>query len=145
MKAMIFGRDLVAGRIAALLAGEGVDVAGVCNLSQVVALLEQGSVDLVVLDPSLEGSELLSRCLGEFGGASAVVAMSSSETDWERLQSLDFDGYIPEEAGNAETVARIRAVVRRRGRTVEPLPTNGRLLCGCEAELNLAPRHHNHS
>ncbi len=114
MKAMVFGTVLMVEELGSLLVEEGLEVASTSDTFQAVNLMMDGGIDLVILDGSLQDSETLGHCLGQLANVSVVLAVDNKQNDWERLRSLDIDGYIPDGAGKAEAMARIRAVVRRR-------------------------------
>jgi len=113
VKAIVCAREIMTERLVDLLAQQGVDVMTVTNMSQVASVMQGGNVELVVLDPLAIEAEALSSCLRAVSAGPVVIALSNRQTDWERLQSLAIDGYLPEEAGNAEVLARMRAVIRR--------------------------------
>lgn len=111
--AMTMGQELAEGNMRALLVGEGLEVISVTDLYQAGSFLAERQIALVLLGRSLQSPEGLADCLSRSVSSPVVMAMSDQQTDWEGLQSAEIDGYIPEAAGKAETVARIRAVLRR--------------------------------
>lgn len=108
MRVMVFGREMMIQRLTTSLAGEGIEVV------HTKARLEPERFDLAVVDSSVEEADIACRYIKELGGIPVVLIVRERHADWERLQSLDSDGYIPERMGAAELAARLRAVVRRR-------------------------------
>ena len=115
MRVMIFGNKMVTRRLSTALAGEGIKVVSASDgLDGMMALLKQDEFDLAVVDSSVEGSETVCHNIKQLWGIPVVLMVKGKQTDWEKLQSLDSDAYIPEGIGAAELAARLRAVVRRR-------------------------------
>jgi DNA-binding response OmpR family regulator len=46
-------------------------------------------------------------------GVPIVLMVGQERADWKKVQSLDVDGYIPQEVNGSELVARLKAVSRR--------------------------------
>ena len=107
MRVMVFGKGIMIQRLAASLAGEGIEVV------QPMALPKQESFDLAVVDGSVEDAEGACRHIKDIWGIPVVLIVREREADWQRLQSLDTNAYILEQVGAAELAARLRAVVRR--------------------------------
>ena len=115
LKAMVFGREGLRQRMTVVLGEGGVEVVGAADVAQAMAAVESGGVNLAVIDSLAEGFEAVCRWASRLPRISVVVTVGDHWTDWEMLHSLDVDGYLPERAGAAETIARLRAVVRRMG------------------------------
>ena len=114
MKVLVFGSEQIIRRLSASLAKEEIEI--------VPAMLvpKQGRFDLAVVDSSVEGAETVCRNIKQLWGIPVVLMVRGRQADWERLQSLDIDAYIPEEIGATELAARLRAVVRRRSQKTNP-------------------------
>lgn len=95
-------------RLAASLAKEEIEVVSTIQAPR------QGRFDLAVVESSVEGAETVCRNIKQLWGIPVVLMVKGEQADWERLQSLDSDAYIPEGIGATELAARLRAVVRRR-------------------------------
>ena len=78
-----------------------------------LALEKQDGFDLAIVDSLSEKSEAACYHIREFWEMPLVLIVSQRQPDWERLQSLSADGYLPEEAKDAELAARLRAILRR--------------------------------
>ncbi|TET12672.1 MAG: hypothetical protein E3J81_10375 [Dehalococcoidia bacterium] len=120
MRVIAFGSEMIMQRVSTSLAGEGIDVVSTSDRPQAMALLKHERLDLAVVDALVEDVEASCRCIRELWGIPVVLIVRERQADWERLQSLDTDGYIPERAGAAELAARLRAVVRHRSERRDP-------------------------
>ena len=96
-----------------MLIEEGIEAITVPKMPQAMAVMEMNSVDVAIVDGLVEGASEICRVIGRLVNIPVVLTVGDSQIEWERLQSLDIDGYLPEGAGDAEIVARLRAVVRR--------------------------------
>jgi len=108
MRVMVFGREMMIQRLTTSLAGEGIEVV------PTKAQPKGERFDLAVVDSLSEEAETACQCIKELWGIPVVLIVKGRQVDWDRLQSLDIDGFIPEWMGAAELAARLRAVVRRR-------------------------------
>lgn len=98
------------------------------GLSALTALAAQ-HYDLVLLDlglPGLDGSRVLSRLRAQ-GNQVPLVIMTARDGLDDRLRGLDggADDYLVKPFEMAELLARMRAVLRRRGGVGEPVLGNG--------------------
>ncbi|WP_414712891.1 response regulator [Sphingomonas sp.] len=78
--------------------------------------LEQGPVDLVLLDIMLPGTDGLALCRALRRGSDVpIIFMSARGTETDRVVGLELgaDDYLPKPFGTRELVARVRAVLRR--------------------------------
>jgi two-component system OmpR family response regulator len=104
--------------IADFLSGHGYDVATAANGAEVEKALAQGRRDLIVLDLMLPGEDGLSICRrlsGKEGPAIIILSAMGEETDRIVGLELGADDYLPKPCNPRELLARVRAVLRRRG------------------------------
>ena len=113
MKVMVFGSEVMIQRLTASLVGEGIDVVGTSDRLEMMALLNRERFDIAMVSSLAGETEASCRCIRGLWGIPVVSVVEEEETDWERLQRLDPDGYIKDELGGTEVAARLRAVVRR--------------------------------
>ncbi|MBE0612881.1 MAG: response regulator [Burkholderiales bacterium] len=95
------------------------------------SVLEHGEHQAVVLDlglPKRDGLEVLRR-LRQKGNAVPVVVITARDGVDDRIKGLDFgaDDYLVKPFDVNELLARLRAVVRRKGGQAAPVLTNGKL------------------
>lgn len=89
--------------------------------------------ELVLLDimlPGEDGLSLLADIRRSHNGVSLpVIMMTAKDTEFDKVKGLDAgaDDYIAKPFGMMEMVSRVRAVLRRTGKTEEPQA----LSCGC--------------
>jgi DNA-binding response OmpR family regulator len=110
---------------------EGYDVAWVAKGSEAYDVVDEGPVDLVVLDlslPDMDGMELC-RGLRETGYDGGILILTARPGELDCVAGLDSgaDDYLRKPFALAELMARLRAVLRR---AVDPRPDagNGSLL-----------------
>jgi len=108
MRVIVFGRENTIQRLAASLAGEGIEVVST------KARPEEEGFDVAIVDGLVDEAGVICQRIKELWGIPVVLIVRGRQADWERLQSLNTDGYISKGMGAAELAARLRAVVRRR-------------------------------
>jgi two-component system OmpR family response regulator len=94
--------------------------------------LNEKPADLVVLDvmlPGEDGLQICRRLAGENGPPVIMLSAMGEETDRIVGLELGADDYLPKPCNPRELLARVRAVLRRRG---EPRPSEGELGAQCE-------------
>jgi DNA-binding response OmpR family regulator len=126
MRVMILGSGTIIQRLSPSLARWGIEARSTSDGSQAMALLTQEKFDLAAVDGLVDGAEAACRSISECGDIPVVLIVSQQNADWERLESLDIDGYIPGGVDGDELAARLRAVVRRRAVQMEQLKISQR-------------------
>jgi DNA-binding response OmpR family regulator len=105
---MVLGDETMVRRLSVSLAGEGVE------LVRAVTPVGEGKFDVVLVDSVIGGAEAACHYIKQVSSIPVVLMVRARQADWQRLQALDADAYVPEGVGGAELAARLRAVVRRR-------------------------------
>jgi two-component system OmpR family response regulator len=101
-----------------LLRDHGFETSGARNGREMDAALKAGEVDLLLLDVGLPGEDGLAICrrvASSPGPAVVIVSAAGEEVDRVIGLELGADDYIAKPYGERELVARVRAVLRRRG------------------------------
>jgi len=115
------------------LSRHGYEVETASDAPGLYRALQRGTVDLVVLDIMLPGEDGLAVCkkLAASGGP-AVIMLSAMGEETDRIVGLELgaDDYLPKPCNPRELLARVRAVLRRRGG--EPQRTESELGAQCE-------------
>ncbi|WP_126172617.1 response regulator [Altericroceibacterium xinjiangense] len=104
--------------IARALKEHGYDVLTASTGAEMQVLLENGRVDLVVLDimlPGKNGIEILRRLRTESDLPVIFISARGDEADRVIGLELGADDYLPKPFGTRELIARIAAVLRRHG------------------------------
>ncbi len=91
--------------------------------------LESGEYDLVILDlglPGRDGLEVL-KGMRQRSDQTSVLIVTARDAFEDRIQGLDLgaDDYLVKPFDVGELLARMRALIRRRGGVAAPLLTNG--------------------
>src|SRR3954463_1278416 len=107
-------RDVVSD----FLTRHGYEVETAADAPSMEKALSNGPVDLVVLDVMLPGEDGLAICrrLSRPDGP-AIIMLSAMGEETDRIVGLELgaDDYLPKPCNPRELLARIRAVLRRRG------------------------------
>jgi two-component system OmpR family response regulator len=114
------------------LSRHGFDVEGAGDAAGLARALATKAADLIVLDimlPGEDGLQICRRLSGSDGPAVIMLSAMGEETDRIVGLELGADDYLPKPCNPRELLARIRAVLRRRG---EPRPQDGELGAQCE-------------
>jgi two-component system OmpR family response regulator len=114
------------------LSRHGFDVESAADAAGLARALATKAADLVVLDVMLPGEDGLQICRRLSGSdGPAVIMLSAMGEETDRIVGLELgaDDYLPKPCNPRELLARIRAVLRRRG---EPRPQDGELGAQCE-------------
>ena len=121
-------------------------VDGVSDGVSATEALEMGEYDLVILDlglPQRDGLEVLRR-MRQRSDQTSVLIVTARDALEDRIQGLDLgaDDYLVKPFDVGELLARMRAVIRRRGGVAAPLLTNGSLVLDpLTREARLRDRH----
>ncbi|RAW12736.1 DNA-binding response regulator [Paenibacillus taichungensis] len=111
-----------------------------CDTEQAWTILQQHSIDCIVLDimmPGQNGFELCRRIRGESNVPILFLSARSDDVDKIRGLTLGGDDYIVKTASPGEIVARVKAVLRR---TTSRQPMEGKILDYGRIRLNLTAR-----
>jgi two-component system OmpR family response regulator len=101
-----------------LLRDHGFDASAARNGLEMDVALKAGGIDLLLLDLGLPGEDGLAICRRiSAGPGPAVVIVSAAGDEVDRVIGLELgaDDYIAKPYGERELLARVRAVLRRRG------------------------------
>lgn len=107
--------------------------------------ISRDGFDLIILDLMLPGEDGLSICrrLRTSDPQQAIIMLTAKGDEIDRIVGLEMgaDDYLPKPFNPRELVARIQAVLRRRGTIVPGAPTfEDKLVVFGDVEVNLATR-----
>lgn len=111
-----------------------------CDTEQAWAILQQHSIDCIVLDimmPGQNGFELCRRIRGDSNVPILFLSARSDDVDKIRGLTLGGDDYIVKTASPGEIVARVKAVLRR---TISRQSMERKILDYGRIQLNLTAR-----
>jgi two-component system OmpR family response regulator len=115
--------------ISEFLANHGFRVATAENSAAMRQYMNQFTPDVVILDVMMPGEDGLSaaRFLAAEHSRVAIIMLSALGEDTDRIVGLEVgaDDYLPKPCNPRELLARVRAVLRRRG-SDEPAPETAR-------------------
>ena len=111
MRVLIYGREILAQRIKAVLADRDVEV--ISPSPEDLAELRKGNYDIVMVDALIPQVEEICEMLKDISNASVLVMVNRKQADWNRLLKLETTGYIEDTIGKTELIARLEAVERR--------------------------------
>ena len=118
MKVLIYGTEMVAGRISPLLKEMGIETVAIsgdmtgANLNYLLTNLTD--IGLAILDTNEECINHLCPFLSRLGYIPIALLVNSDTADWEWLCDCDASAYISLEAGKEEFASRIQVVIRAR-------------------------------
>lgn len=118
--------------VSEFLGRHGFEVEGAADATALNRVLAQEPADLVILDVMLPGEDGLHICRRLAGpDGPSVIMLSAMGEETDRIVGLELgaDDYLPKPCNPRELLARVRAVLRRRG---EPRPVEGDLGAQCE-------------
>ncbi len=113
MRIIVFGRERTVRKLISLTEAEVEIMGPPGSPDEIMALPKQDSADLAIVDSAAEDIEAACRHITKFWDIPLVLVVGKKEADWKTLQSLGADGFVPDEAENAELAARLRAILRR--------------------------------
>jgi DNA-binding NarL/FixJ family response regulator len=113
LKVLAFGSPLMLRRFIAQVDPYEVTVVGCSEAAEAADKLYGGNFDMVIVDHFNQDAGLVCREAVNNTQAPVVAVMQEKFADWNALRKLDVDGYIPDDTGTEEIMARIRAYSRR--------------------------------
>ena len=118
MKVLIYGTEMVAGRISPLLKEMGIEMVTIsgemtgANMNRLLSNLTD--IGLAILDMNEECINHLCPFLSRLGYIPLVLLINSDTADWEWLCGCDASAYISLEAGKEEFASRLQVVIREK-------------------------------
>jgi two-component system, OmpR family, response regulator RegX3 len=117
--------ESLADPLAFLLRKEGFEATVVADGPSALAEFERAGADIVLLDlmlPGMSGTDVCKQLRSRSSVPVIMVTARDSEIDKVVGLELGADDYVTKPFSSRELVARIRAVLRRRGEPAEPVP-----------------------
>ena len=120
MKIIAFGTQTVMNKTVRLLSRKDFEsISTSDSLDELSTLLQESDFDIAIVHMGLEAAQKAFHLLNAVWGIPVVLIMGTKVSDWQNLRVLDAYAYIPEEAGKAEVIARMKAICRRLSRVYQ--------------------------
>jgi DNA-binding response OmpR family regulator len=113
-KIAAIGDTLSIERLCSSMAGSAIIATHLTEIPEAIELLKRESFDVVVVDSLYEEAQLACKSIAEISLIPIALLVKDRETNWDRICRWNVDGYVPEESGHIEMLARIRAISRRK-------------------------------
>jgi DNA-binding response OmpR family regulator len=113
IRVMALGNTLTLKRLNACTVNNGVDIVGLSQTPEAIALLQSERFDVVLIDSLLEEAANACRYICDIACIPIAILVRETEANWQKLCSWEVDGFVPEESSKIELVARIKAISRR--------------------------------
>jgi DNA-binding response OmpR family regulator len=113
LRVMVLGNPMTVKRIAECISEVGINPVPVSDVPEALTRLKLERFDVVVIDSLLTEAYSAVQNISESGRVPVALLTREHNTNWQNLRSWEVDGFLPEEAGNFELVARIKAISRR--------------------------------
>jgi DNA-binding response OmpR family regulator len=113
LKVLAFGNKIMLSRLLSQVEEDEVSIIGCEEFSETLDKMNAEQFDLIIVDCFAENAGQV--CQNAFHNTLMPVAALIQEkyADWNTLRKLEVDGYIPDDKGSDELMARIRAYSRR--------------------------------
>jgi DNA-binding response OmpR family regulator len=113
LKILALGTATTLKRLYAYDVDHTFDLVGLSLTNEVVELARQEHFDVILVDSACEGAFEICRTLSEISYSPVALVVRDAEADWQNLCSWSVDGFISDDSGKTEMVARITALARR--------------------------------
>jgi DNA-binding response OmpR family regulator len=113
-KIAAIGDTLSIERLCSSMVGSAIVVTRLTRIPEAIDILKCESFDVVVIDSLNEEAQLACKSISEISLIPIALLVKDRETNWDKICRWNVDGYVPEESGNIEILARIRAISRRK-------------------------------
>lgn len=120
LKVLAFGTQIMLRRLISQVDKYEIEITSCSEAGEATKELNQKHFDIVIVDYFVKDAEQICRNAINITHIPVAVMMQEKFADWKSLRRLEADGYIPDDKGSEELMARIRAYSRR-SRVVHPV------------------------
>jgi DNA-binding response OmpR family regulator len=113
LKVLAFGNQLMLRRLVSLVDEDEVAVTGCFAAAEAFEKLNKEHFDLIIIDQLVKEAEQICRYIASITCVPVAIMMQENFADWNALRKLEVNGYLPDDKGSEELMARIRAYSRR--------------------------------
>jgi DNA-binding response OmpR family regulator len=113
-KIAAFGNTLSIERLCSSISNSAFIITRLTKIPEAIDVLKRENFDVVVIDSLNEEAQLACKSIAEISLIPIALLIKDKETNWDKICYWNVDGYVPEESGNTELIARIKAISRRK-------------------------------
>ena len=113
LKVLAFGSQIMLHRLNALVDEDEVILISCSEATEAAVKLINERFDIVIVDHFVKEAEQVCRAAINITRLPVAVLMQEKFADWQTLRRFEADGYIPDDKGSDELMARLRAYSRR--------------------------------
>ena len=113
LRVMVLGNTMTIKRIADCVSDTGIMLVPITDSAIALDRLKREKFDIIVVDSLLTEAFSTVQSISQLGCAPVALLTRENDINWKKLRSWEVDGFVPEEAGNFELIARIKAISRR--------------------------------
>ena len=115
MKVMVLGNKNTNRRVAdALSTNPEIEIICQTDTKEAANVLNREKYDMVLLDGYMRDVENICYRINWICRTPVALIIKGQQTDWNKLNSMDVEGFIPEEASHTEIMAHFQAIARRK-------------------------------
>jgi DNA-binding response OmpR family regulator len=100
-------------RLADSLIGTQIELVCQTDIPQAIDQLNREKFDLVLIDEDIQDLGMTCFRINWFCRIPVALMIKGDREDWNKLNSLDVDGFIPREVDNMESIAHFQTISRR--------------------------------
>jgi len=96
------------------MCSNGIVFIGLPEIQNAVEILKKESFDIIIVDSMMKDVDSICQHICEITCAPIVLLIKGNEANWKNIRSLEVDGFVHEDSGEIELVARLKAISRRK-------------------------------
>jgi DNA-binding response OmpR family regulator len=112
-KVLALGTAVTLKRLGAYDVDHDIDLIGISSKNELVELVRHEHFDVILVDILHEQASAICRYLLEMNSSPVALLVRDAEVNWQDLCSWPVDGFISDDSGKTEMVARVTALARR--------------------------------
>jgi DNA-binding response OmpR family regulator len=116
-KILAIGSAMMEKRLSAKVDQNAFEITGCRSLEDAADLLEYQPFDMVIVDNLINNARQICRSTAALSDSPVALLLQEKPVNWRGLEQLKVDGFLADGGTNAELMARLRALMRRK---IEP-------------------------
>jgi DNA-binding response OmpR family regulator len=101
-------------RLCSSISSPAIIITRLPNVPEALDILKRESFNVVVIDSLHEEAQLACQSISKVSLIPIALLVTDKGTNWDKVYYWNVDGYVSEESGNTEILARIKAISRRK-------------------------------